>query len=70
MRYTWDEAKRIANLRDHAIDFADAEKVSTGLTFTYEDDRFRYGERRFVTLGLLAGYRFPLLTMRKMTVSK
>src|SRR5437868_15289040 len=54
MRYTWDEAKRIANLHDHGIDFVDAEKVFTSLTFTYEDDRFPYGERRFVTLGLLA----------------
>jgi hypothetical protein len=25
------------------------------LTFTFEDDRFSYGEQRFVTLGLLAG---------------
>jgi len=54
MRYTWDEAKRIANLRDHGIDFVDAEKVFAGLTFTYEDERFPYGERRIVTLGLLA----------------
>jgi uncharacterized protein len=29
--------------------------VFDGLTFTFEDDRFSYGERRFVTLGLLAG---------------
>jgi len=27
MRYTWDEAKRIANRRDHGIDFVDAEKA-------------------------------------------
>ena len=26
-----------------------------GPTFTYEDDRFDYGEERFVTLGLLRG---------------
>ena len=26
-----------------------------GVTFTFEDDRFSYGEQRFVTLGLLAG---------------
>lgn len=26
-----------------------------GTTFTFEDDRFAYGEQRFVTLGLLAG---------------
>jgi uncharacterized DUF497 family protein len=53
MQYTWDEAKRAENLRDHGIDFADAEKVFAGFTWTYEDDRFPYGERRFVTLGLL-----------------
>lgn len=29
--------------------------VFEGLTFTYEDDRFAYGEQRFITLGLLAG---------------
>jgi uncharacterized protein len=53
IRFTWDEVKHAANLRDHGIDFLDAEKVFSGLTFTYEDDRFAYGERRFVTLGLL-----------------
>jgi len=25
------------------------------MTYTFEDDRFSYGEQRFVTLGLLAG---------------
>jgi uncharacterized protein len=29
--------------------------VFDGPTVTYEDDRFRYGEQRFVTLGLLKG---------------
>ena len=33
----------------------DAERVFEGATFTYEDDRFRYDEQRFVTLGLLQG---------------
>ncbi len=55
MRFTWDERKRKANLRDHGFDFADAERVFEGFTTTYEDDRFRYGEQRFVTLGLLSG---------------
>ena len=26
-----------------------------GVTYTFADDRFSYGEQRFVTLGLLAG---------------
>lgn len=55
MRFTWDERKRKANLRDHGFDFADAWRVFEGFTTTYEDDRVAYGEQRFVTLGLLDG---------------
>ncbi len=51
--FTWDEAKQLANLKKHGIDFADSEKIFRGLTFTAEDDREAYGERRFLTLGLL-----------------
>lgn len=51
--FTWDEAKRQTNLAKHGFDFADAEIVFSGLTFTFEDDRFGYGERRFITLGML-----------------
>jgi hypothetical protein len=51
--FAWDEAKRRLNLRKHGIDFADADKIFQGLTFTAEDDRETYGERRFLTLGLL-----------------
>ena len=55
MEFTWSEAKRAANLRAHGLDFVDATVVFEGITFTFEDDRFSYSERRFVTLGLLAG---------------
>lgn len=55
MRFSWDEAKRLSNLKDHGFDFRDAEKVFEGPTFTYEDDRFEYEEQRFVTLGFLSG---------------
>jgi uncharacterized DUF497 family protein len=51
--FTWDEAKRQANLRKHRIDFRDAEKIFRGFTLTAEDTRESYGERRFLTLGLL-----------------
>lgn len=53
MRFDWDEAKRETNLRKHGIDFLDAETVFAGLTVTVEDDRMAYGERRFVTFGVL-----------------
>jgi uncharacterized DUF497 family protein len=55
MRFSWDERKRELNLADHEIDFVDASKVFAGLTATFEDDRFEYGEQRFVTLGFLDG---------------
>lgn len=55
MQFEWDERKRRANLKVHKLDFHDAPEVFNGPTLTYEDDRFRYGEQRFVTLGLLRG---------------
>ena len=55
MDFIWDENKRKTNLKKHGIDFADAEIVFAGATFTFEDNRFEYGEPRFVTLGLLQG---------------
>ena len=55
MEFTWSEAKREANLKVHGLDFVDAPRVFEGVTFSFEDDRFSYGEQRFVTLGLLAG---------------
>jgi len=55
MRFSWDEAKRASNLQDHGLDFVDTPEMFEGPTFTYQDDRFDYGEERFVTLGLLRG---------------
>ena len=53
MRIVWDETKLEANLRKHALDFADAEHVFSGLTYTVADKRYAYGGQRFITLGLL-----------------
>jgi uncharacterized protein len=50
---TWDEDKRRANLKKHGLDFADAQELFDGVTYTYEDDRLSYGKQRFMTLGLL-----------------
>jgi hypothetical protein len=74
----WDEAKRRANLRKHGVDFVDAEEVFDGVTYTYEDNRFDYGEQRLVTLGALRGVvvsivhtevddDIPVISMRKAT---
>ncbi|MEI8326232.1 MAG: BrnT family toxin [Betaproteobacteria bacterium] len=55
MEFSWSETKRAANIKAHGLAFVDAASVFEGLTFTFEDDRFSYGEQRFVTLWLLAG---------------
>lgn len=55
MEFTWSETKRASNIETHGIDFVDAQNVFEGLTYTFGDDRFSYGEQRFVTLDLLAG---------------
>ncbi len=78
MRFSWSERKRAMNLKDHGLDFVDAPRVFEGLTLSFEDERFGYEERRFVTLGLLAGvpvsvahtetdYEIRVISFRKAT---
>ncbi len=55
MTFLWDEAKRQANLQKHRLDFQDAKSVFSGVTLTFEDNRFEYGEQRFISIGLLNG---------------
>ncbi|MBD2207196.1 BrnT family toxin [Calothrix sp. FACHB-1219] len=55
MEFEWDEDKRLANIRKHGIDFIDVPSVFDGDIVTIEDDRFSYGEQRFVSFGLLQG---------------
>ena len=55
MRYEWDEAKSRINFTKHGLGFEDAELVFSGPCVTFVDDRFDYGEERFITLGQLAG---------------
>ena len=55
MQFTWSERKRAVNIKAHGLDFVDAPRVFEGATFTFEDDRFSYGEQRFETLGVLSG---------------
>ena len=53
VRFSWSEAKRESNLAKHDLDFADVVSIFRGRTFTFEDTRICYSERRYVTLGLL-----------------
>ena len=55
MQFAWDENKRQSNLGKHGFDFVDAFQVFEGATLTFEDERYAYGEQRFITLGILRG---------------
>ena len=55
VRFQYDPAKAATNLKKHKVSFADAEGVlQDPLALTLEDPDSQ-GERRFVTLGLIAG---------------
>jgi len=53
MRIKWDERKRRTNLRQHGLDFVDAEQVFKSETLTIIDDRFDYDEIRYISFGML-----------------
>ena len=41
-------------MEKHSLNFEDAHFVFESPTVTFEDDRYNYGEKRYITLGLLA----------------
>jgi uncharacterized DUF497 family protein len=55
MKIECDPAKRVETLAVRGLDMADARSVFDGPTKTEEDLRHDYGERRFLTIGFLAG---------------
>ena len=55
IRFEWDEAKRLSNLRRHGIDFAELGEVFEMAPVTILDDRYDYEEKRYLTFGLLKG---------------
>lgn len=55
MRITFDPLKWERTLRERNLDFRDAPGIFAGSCFTFEDTRFAYPERRYITVGLLDG---------------
>ncbi|MBD2250149.1 BrnT family toxin [Nostoc parmelioides] len=53
MRFEWDEAKNLENIRKHEIDFADVPEMFESSMFVELDDRFDYGEDRWLGIGFL-----------------
>ena len=55
MTFSWDENKRMLVLKERGLDFADAHQIFDGIHVDEPDDRFDFGEARFVTFGFLTG---------------
>ena len=55
MDFEWATTKRKSNIKKHGIDFSNASTIFDGYTLTVEDDRYDYGEERFITFGILEG---------------
>ena len=53
MQFSWDEAKRKANIAKQGLDFADASRVFESPMVLFEDDRQAYSEQRMIGIGLL-----------------
>ena len=53
MRITCDPAKRQHTLQERGLDMRRAKEIFAGPHFTRPDDRFDYGEPRFITVGWL-----------------
>lgn len=77
VKIEFDPAKRERILRDRRLDLADAGELLLGECSTEADDRFDYGEQRWISYGLLRGEviacvwvdgeedRVRIVTMRK-----
>jgi uncharacterized protein len=55
MRFEWDDHKKRINLDKHGIDFADLEMLFNSTTITMLDNRYDYGELRYISIGMLNG---------------
>jgi uncharacterized DUF497 family protein len=57
-RFTWDDAKEKDNMRNHkGLSFSDAASIwmNPGIVLDIPDERFNYGEDRWIAIGPLPG---------------
>ena len=60
-RFTWDEAKNLANQKKHGISFEEAVRVFFDPLHLSVQDRIEEGEQRWQTLGLVGGMTILLV---------
>lgn len=62
MKYIWDEKKNISNQEKHGLSFQNVVHVFTGIHQIEPDNRFDYGEARFIAFGRMANGRLVVVT--------
>lgn len=78
MAHQWDEQKRRSNLQRHGMDFRDAHLAFNKSALVFADDRYEYGEERYILYGLIGtqivtiaftyrGESVRIISMRKAT---
>lgn len=60
----WDEIKRRSNIAKHGIDFAIAEGFDWLSAYVVEDDRYDYGETRFIATGNVGNTAYTMVLPR------
>lgn len=53
MLFDWDEEKNQVNIQKHGISFEQACTIFSGPVWSRVDQRFAYGEIRFISIGLV-----------------
>ena len=53
MSYEWDERKRRSNVKKHGINFIDIPELFDNDVVILPNERFDYGEPRFIAIGIL-----------------
>ncbi len=56
MGFEWDEQKCQVNIKKHGIDFIDIPELFEGDSIILPDERFNYGETRFIAIGILRNH--------------
>jgi uncharacterized DUF497 family protein len=60
MRYEWDAAKAVSIRTKHGVDFVSVEGFDWATALIVADERFNYGEDRWLALGLIDEQLFSL----------
>ena len=53
MKFKWNERKNTVNIRKHGFNFTNAWEIFEGPMLTTLDDRYDYGEERWIAIGSL-----------------